>query len=183
MGLTVIFLMGLILLGTAGHPVPCGSRFLVAAVLALTVGLGGSFLGGSAAVRGQIPWKGAEQHPIRFAVTGGIATFIITLLLGAKLYDGGPDCVDLPPSTHAMVRGRVIGGDGGPLGAARVSVTGVGARTTSGDGLFVLPVDGHSLAKPFSLSVYAAGYAPATKDFELQDHDVELGDVRLVQAK
>jgi hypothetical protein len=183
MGLTVLFLMGLILLSTAGHQVPCGSRFLVAAVLALTVGIGGSFLGGSAAVRGQIPWRGAKEHPIRFAVTGGIAAFVVTLLLGAKLYDGGPDCIDQPSAAHAKVRGRVIGSDGAPVGAARVSLAGVDARTTGSDGLFEVPVDGHSLTEPFSISVYAAGYVPATKNFELRGNDVELGDLRLVQAK
>jgi hypothetical protein len=184
MGLTIFFLMGLILLSVAGHSIPCSSRFLVAAVLALTVGIGSSFLGGSAAARGQIPWKGVQKHPLTFAVTGGVAVVVITLVLGAQLYDGGPDCIDLPAiAAKPVVRGRVISAGGAPVGAARISVTGVGADSTGADGLFEVPVNGRSMTGRFSVSVYAAGYAALSKTFELDRHDVELGDLVLSRAE
>ncbi|HET9933016.1 MAG TPA: carboxypeptidase-like regulatory domain-containing protein [Polyangiaceae bacterium] len=182
LGFTVLFLMGLILLSTAGHEVPCSSRFLVSAVLALTVAVGSSFLGGTAAARGQLPWKGAEKHPIRFAVTGGVAVFVITLTLGSQLYNGGADCLpSLPTVKPVKVTGRVLGEQGAPVAAARVSVTGVGARSTNSDGSFEIPVSGSS--GPFSLSVYAPGYSPLTTSFELEGHDVKLADLQLGAQK
>jgi hypothetical protein len=88
LGLAVIFIMVLILLGVAGFPLPdnVNSKFLICALLALVTSIGSGFLGGSAAASGTIPLPRILQNPISFGITGGIAVFIIVLLLSSWIY-------------------------------------------------------------------------------------------------
>jgi hypothetical protein len=81
-GLTLLFFMALVIVEMFGHPVPPTGRFLVVSVLAFGAALSGSFLGGNAAARGQIPIPFVKDHPIAFTATGGIAIFIIFFLIG-----------------------------------------------------------------------------------------------------
>ena len=80
------FFMLLILLSVAGHPVPDGAKYLIVIVLALSGGLAAAFLGGNASARGSIPIPKVQEHSLTFAVTGGIATLIILLVLGWFLF-------------------------------------------------------------------------------------------------
>ncbi len=89
-GLTLLFLMGLVLLSVAGSVVPPNSRFLVVAVLALCIAFSTAFIGGHAAAEGRLPLPFARDAPIKFSVTSGIATFVIVLILGSLLYPSGP---------------------------------------------------------------------------------------------
>lgn len=90
-GMTLFFFMGLVIAGVAGHEVPADSRFLVVCVLALGAALGGSFLGGSAAAKGEIPLPFAKNHPVAFTASGGVAILIIVLVLGHFLFVRGAD--------------------------------------------------------------------------------------------
>src|SRR5262245_109673 len=81
-GATLLFLMLLIIMTVYGNEIPKNSRFLVVAVLALGAALSSSFLGGSAAAKGHLPIPWAKEKPITFSVAGGIATFIIIMLIG-----------------------------------------------------------------------------------------------------
>lgn len=90
-GATLFFFMGLVIAGVAQHEVPADSRFLVVCVLALGAALGGSFLGGSAAAKGEIPLPFAKNHPVAFTASGGIAVLIIVLILGNFFYVRGAD--------------------------------------------------------------------------------------------
>ena len=78
--------MLLIGLAVMGHEVPEAQRFLVVIVLALSGGLSAGFLGGNASARGSIPIHAAQEHPVRFAFTGGIATLILLLIVGRALF-------------------------------------------------------------------------------------------------
>lgn len=89
-GVTILFLMALIILGVFGREVPSGYRFLIVSVIALGLALSSAFIGGDAAAKGQIPIPLLNQHPLTFSVAGGVATFIIVLLLGNLLYSSKP---------------------------------------------------------------------------------------------
>lgn len=89
LGLAVLFFMGLVVVSLFGLTVPGNSRFLVCSVLALTSSIGSGFLGGSAVASGQLHVPKLLDNPIRFGVTGGIAVFVVVLLLCSLLY-GAP---------------------------------------------------------------------------------------------
>lgn len=84
--ITMIFLMLLIILSLFGREIPTSSRFIVVSFLALSVGLSSTFLGGTAAARGRMSLPFFKESPMSFAATGGIAAFIIVLVLGYVLY-------------------------------------------------------------------------------------------------
>lgn len=85
-GLTLIFFMALVLLSLIGYTIPENSWGLVSIVLALGVALSFAFLGGQAAAEGRIPIPGLADHPLVFSVGGGIAVFVIVLLLSNYLF-------------------------------------------------------------------------------------------------
>jgi hypothetical protein len=86
-GLTLLFLMLLIVLSLLfSKEIPMTSRFIVVAFLAISVGLSSTFLGGTAAAKGVITLPFIRESPMSFAVTGGIAVFVIVLMLGYVLY-------------------------------------------------------------------------------------------------
>jgi hypothetical protein len=85
-GVGGIFLMILVILAVLGREVPPGSRFVFVALLALIVAFSAAFLGGAAAAKGSLPLPFARDKPIAFGVTGGVATFVIVLVLGYLLY-------------------------------------------------------------------------------------------------
>jgi hypothetical protein len=83
-GIALLFFMTLVILSIVGYSVPQDSRYLVAIVLALSGALSAAFLGGNASARGQIKVPYLED-PLTIAVTGGIATLVILLILGIAL--------------------------------------------------------------------------------------------------
>jgi hypoxanthine phosphoribosyltransferase len=84
--LALLFLMSLIVLSLFGLEIPMTSRFILVAFLALAAGLGLTFLGSSAAAGGNLRIPVVGETPISFGVTGGIAAFVIILVLGYALY-------------------------------------------------------------------------------------------------
>ena len=86
--LTLIFFMGLVLLGVAGHEVPCNTVFLVNITLSLGAALAVAFLGGNASAKGAIPFM---QNSLAVSLTGGLAALIITLIVTFSLF-GRSDC-------------------------------------------------------------------------------------------
>ena len=85
LGLAVLFFMGLVVASIVGFPVPDNARYLICIVLALTASMGSGFLGGSAAASGQL--NVSRLSPFKFGVTGGVAVFVITLILCHTLYN------------------------------------------------------------------------------------------------
>jgi len=81
--LTLIFFMVISLLGMFPHAVPLDDRFIVVIVLAFGLAMSFSFIGGSAAASGRIPFF--QKSPIRFSAGGGIAVFVVVLLTGWKM--------------------------------------------------------------------------------------------------
>jgi putative copper export protein len=86
-GLTLLFFMALVLLAAFDRPIPCESRFLVVVVLALGGALASSFIGGSAAAKGEIPFRIATRNPIGFSVFGGIAVLLLLMVVGHFGYE------------------------------------------------------------------------------------------------
>lgn len=86
-GLTLLFFMALVLLAAFDRPIPCESRFLVVIVLALGGALASSFIGGSAAAKGEIPLQIATRNPIGFSVVGGIAVMLLLMVAGHFGYE------------------------------------------------------------------------------------------------
>ena len=89
--LTLIFIMGLVLLGVAGHEVPCNTVFLVNITVSLGAALAAAFLGGNASAKGNIPFL---QNSLATSVTGGLAALVIMLIVTFGLI-GKNNC---PPS-------------------------------------------------------------------------------------
>ena len=85
-GLALVFFMALVFFQVFGRPLPENSKFLIILILALTGGLSTTALGGNAIVRGSVAIGNAEQHPLRYAATGGIAVLIVLLVLGKFLF-------------------------------------------------------------------------------------------------
>lgn len=86
MGVTLLFFM--VLIGTG---VPPGTRLQQLIVVSLGLAIGSAFLGGAAAIRGNLPIPGAQSHPLAFSVAGGVAVFLIVMLIGHFVFpDGEP---------------------------------------------------------------------------------------------
>ncbi|HEX8131040.1 MAG TPA: hypothetical protein VF527_18200 [Pyrinomonadaceae bacterium] len=84
--ITLLFLMLLIVLSLFDLVIPTTSRFILVAFLALSVGLSSTFLGGTAAAKGAISLPFFKEAPMSFALTGGMAVFVIVMVLGYALY-------------------------------------------------------------------------------------------------
>ncbi|MGA2964032.1 MAG: Fic family protein [Candidatus Korobacteraceae bacterium] len=80
------FLMALVLLQIGGHQLPESAKFIIVMIFALSGGFSAASLGGHASSRGSIPLPGARQHAFGYAVTGGIGTVVILLILGKYLF-------------------------------------------------------------------------------------------------
>jgi hypothetical protein len=59
---------------------------VAAAVRTLASGSVASFMGGTAAAHGNIPIPFAKKRPVAFSASGGMAAFIIAMILGFWLY-------------------------------------------------------------------------------------------------
>lgn len=101
LGIAVIFIMALIVASLFDRAVPEESRFLVCSLLALIMSIGSGFLGGSAVASGQISVPKFLQNPISFGLTGGVAVFVIVLILSSFAYSylTPEKTVIVPPST------------------------------------------------------------------------------------
>jgi len=84
--LTLLFFMVLVVAGIFGHEVPPHTRMLVVFVVSLGLSLALSFIGGDAAAKGSIPLPFAKQRPIAFTASGGVAVFLVALLIGYYAY-------------------------------------------------------------------------------------------------
>lgn len=85
-GLTMLFFMLLVILSAMNKSVPPDDRYLVIIILGLGCAFSASFIGGSAAAKGDIPIGMARDKPFSFSVGGGVAVLIIVLVLGWALY-------------------------------------------------------------------------------------------------
>jgi hypothetical protein len=81
-GITLIFFMVVAVLTLLGHGIPASGRFPFIAALALGAALASAFLGGDAVAHGYLPIPFVKGKPIQFSVLGGIAVFVIVLLIG-----------------------------------------------------------------------------------------------------
>jgi hypothetical protein len=80
-----VFLVALIILSMFVKEVPTSAKVLVDLAISIAVACAFAFFGGAAHAEGKIPFlKGHE--PVQFATEGGIATFVITLLLMVTVY-------------------------------------------------------------------------------------------------
>jgi hypothetical protein len=81
---TLLFFMALVIIGVLGKEIPQNTRFIVIVVMALGLALSFAFIGGSAAASGKLPVF--KNSPVKFSAGGGIAVFVIVLLLGKLVY-------------------------------------------------------------------------------------------------
>jgi len=88
--MTLIFFMVLVIASLFGNNIPRDTRFLVNVVLSLGIGLSTTFLGGHALAEGDIPLP-FNFTPISFSLSGGLATILIFLVLGSRLYPSKAD--------------------------------------------------------------------------------------------
>jgi hypothetical protein len=106
--LTLFFFMGMLVASLFNYTIPENSRFLVTAIVAFGGAIGAGFLGGGAAVSGQLPILkgiGGQRHPVTVGASGGIAVLIILLLLGPYIVPTGPTLPDVNiPATPEVFR-------------------------------------------------------------------------------
>jgi hypothetical protein len=81
-GITLIFFIVMATLTMLGHGIPASGRFPFVAALALGVALASAFIGGDAVARGRLSIPFLKDKPVEFGVLGGIAVFVIVLLIG-----------------------------------------------------------------------------------------------------
>jgi hypothetical protein len=109
--IALLFLMSLLVLSLFNREIPTASRFILVAFLALSIGLSSTFLGGTAVARGTMSLPLIKESPMSFAVTGGIAAFIIILVLGYFLYAKPPTEPNTPsPSASTTQQPTVFRG-------------------------------------------------------------------------
>jgi hypothetical protein len=63
-----------------------GNRIVFDVWVAFCLAASASFLGGEAVVRGGLPFPFAKERPVTFAAVGGIAVFIVALLVLVNVY-------------------------------------------------------------------------------------------------
>ena len=86
----ILLLLGLLsFLIVTGREVPQDSRMLVVFLLATVLAAGFSFIGGFATATGRIPLPEQVGSPVRFSVGGGVAVFVVAVLLGWVTYAHG----------------------------------------------------------------------------------------------
>jgi hypothetical protein len=155
--LTFLFLVSLVFASVMGKPVPPDSRMLVVSVLAIGVALSASFLGGTASASGKLPLP-VGMNPISFAVSGGIATFLIVFVIAYLAYfRTGQDSVTLS--------GTVQDADT-TLGISRATIvvktdTSIIERQTTDAGDFRISDIPDLFGKQVSVSARAENYKPA----------------------
>ena len=89
-GVTLLFFMGLIGVSILHFEVPPSATPLVIIVVALSMALSLAFIGGSAAAEGKIPIPYVKDNPVGFSVSGGIAVFVIVLVISFWLFGTPP---------------------------------------------------------------------------------------------
>lgn len=94
-GITLLYFMVLVLLSAFGRPLGDNVRFPMLVVLAIGVSLSAAFLGGQASIKGNLPLPFLNDHPLSVSAGGGVAIFVIVLVLGAWIYPSAPAPSDL----------------------------------------------------------------------------------------
>jgi len=89
-GLTLIFLMAVVILAIIGMPPPESVKFIIITIISFGLSFSTAFLGGNAAIRGAIPFLPAAKAA-EFSLAGGVAAFVIILVVLSKLY---PSVID-----------------------------------------------------------------------------------------
>ena len=106
--LTLLFMMGLVLLGIFGYQVPCDSRYLTSIVLSLGASLATGFLTGSASAKGNLSLPGSVDSPIVMTATGGIATLVLMLIVTSLLLPRKDGCDPISISCPDGMQARLI---------------------------------------------------------------------------
>jgi hypothetical protein len=166
-----------------GRDIACGMRFPVVAILALTSAMASGFIGGSAAARGQVPFRSTKDHPVVFALGGGVAVLVVVLVLGARLY-ANDDCVPDPGASGAIrdapVVGHVVSTSG--KGLANLTVTADPYNMTTkpdGDGTVASTLRGVRMGDRVKFVFSAKDHERAEKDITISSGPIDLGEVRL----
>ena len=130
-GLTLLFLMLLVLFALQDKEVPCNSRLLIVFVLALGAALAAAFLGGDVTARGTVPLPFGSNKPIQFSAAGGVAVLIIVILIGNTVY-ANQGCKGTGKACHSEIAAltstlseRDLASAGDQYQAAKVCVSGL----------------------------------------------------------
>lgn len=108
-GLTLVFFMAVVFATMTGHVIPPSGRFPIIAVLALGLAMATAFLAGDAVAKGRLPVPFLKDNPIQFSVAGGVAVFVIVLLIGNSVFgsspspDGPSPAMNPQPNTERVV--------------------------------------------------------------------------------
>ena len=165
---TVVFLMALVFAGVVYEKrVPDEARFLVVAILALTVAIGGVFIGGNAVAEGRLRLPGSKDHPMTYSLTGGVAVFGVLLLLGMNVYAPVPPVDDddgsaVPAGEEARDEPDDGGGTpasrpDGPTESVRLSDPSSGGGSATYETVTLQP---GFAPDPYTVAVLAGGATP-----------------------
>jgi hypothetical protein len=165
--ITLLFFMGLVVGSIFNYTVPPGGRFAAVVVLAFGIALSFAFIGGDAAGKGSIPLPFSKKKPFVFSVAGGIAAFVIVLVLGYYFYASH----DSGDSFTVNVRPHAEGVPQFTVGKIRLEY---GANTPTND----LNSSGDAEFKDVSRQYFGkkAKVLPKIEDYEEEYQEVSLGD-------
>jgi tetratricopeptide (TPR) repeat protein len=148
---TLLFLMWL---SVRSSPIPCESRFLVVAVLALGAALASAFIGGSVAAVGRLPLPFTVRHPIRVSAAGGAAVLLAVALFGYWMYASPEKCKENIDNHLAAMAANFERGDYAD------------ALSKADDVLRLDPVNARAWNVRASVHFFRREYSAARDDFE-----------------
>jgi hypothetical protein len=178
-GLGLLFFMLLTLL-SAQKELSCSALRMADYVLALIAGLSAAFFGGDASIRGNLPIPRLNQHPISMAATGGVAVFLLTLLLESAGHSGYTQCGETLDVTVVGSVSTVIKDLRQPVADATVSIDGFphGCRTDD-VGHFIIRLPGIKKEAPLRVRVTHDRYKTTERDVSADSTLVNLNAVDL----
>lgn len=172
-GLTFLFFMMLLLMSIFDKSLPqtATTKFLVITFLALGVALAFAFIGGDAAAKGRIPVPFFNSNPVEFSVAGGIAVFIIVLLIGNAVYKVEPQ--NQNGTTGVDYAYLIVNTSGVPIGTMVRVLDENGdvifSTTTGPDTTLRIRIDKQYIGSEITVSISAVGFITDSKSIRLSE--------------
>lgn len=90
---TLVFLMALVIAAINGKSPPASAQYIIYAIISFGLAYATAFLGGRAAIQGELPFI-PEGNAVEFSMVGGVAVFVIVFVVMSKFSPGFIDKED-----------------------------------------------------------------------------------------
>jgi hypothetical protein len=176
---TVAFLMALVWrMATDGAELSCTAARLVIVIVAFGLALASAFVGGDAAARGVLPIAGSQVQPVKFAVSGGVAVFVVGLLAGFATMGAGDHCASTLDVEITAKIVELVDGNERPLDQATLTVDGYDAYGRSNsDGLVSARLQKVTAGRSATVRIARTGYETFAYPYVLSSNSLPLHTV------